>query len=100
MKPPLNQVAAGPVSGTEPSDEEIRRYAYHLYELDGCASGRALDHWLEAAACLKAPNPTPASPRHLPGQASAPAGGEPHREPFFLRGENPLFLPTALGDGR
>jgi hypothetical protein len=35
-------------------DEEIRDYAYHLYEQSGCVPGHDLDHWLEAKACILA----------------------------------------------
>jgi hypothetical protein len=36
------------------TEDDIRDYAYHLYEQNGCASGRDLDNWLEAKACLSA----------------------------------------------
>lgn len=38
----------------EPNEAEIRDYAYHLYEQGGRQPGHDLDHWLEAAACLRA----------------------------------------------
>lgn len=38
----------------EPAEDAIRDYAYHLYEQDGRQPGHELDHWLEAAACLRA----------------------------------------------
>jgi len=34
------------------SEDEIRDYAYHLYDQGGRAAGRDLDNWLEAKACL------------------------------------------------
>ena len=37
-----------------PSDEEIARYAYHLWEAEGRIHGRDLDYWLQAQAHLKA----------------------------------------------
>jgi len=37
-----------------PSDDEIRVYANHLYELRGGAHGHDHDDWLEAEACLAA----------------------------------------------
>ncbi len=37
-----------------PSEDDIRAYAYHLYQQSNCAEGRDLDNWLEATACLKA----------------------------------------------
>ena len=36
------------------TDDEIRDYAFHLYEQNGCIPGRDLDNWLEAKACLEA----------------------------------------------
>jgi hypothetical protein len=38
----------------EPTEDEIRDYAYHLYQQSGCTPGHDLDHWLEAKACLEA----------------------------------------------
>jgi hypothetical protein len=32
----------------EPTEEEIARYAYFLWESEGRCSGRDLDYWLEA----------------------------------------------------
>jgi DUF2934 family protein len=34
------------------SEDEIRDYAYHLYDQGGRAAGKDLDNWLEAKACL------------------------------------------------
>jgi len=54
----------------EPANEdEIRDYAYHLYDQSGYAAGRDLDNWLEAKACLssgisKADKPHPPSIRN------------------------------------
>lgn len=36
----------------EPTEADIRDYAYHLYEQGGCAPGHDLDNWLEAKACI------------------------------------------------
>jgi Protein of unknown function (DUF2934) len=38
----------------EPSEDDIRDYACHLYEQSGCIPGRDLDNWLEARECLRA----------------------------------------------
>ncbi len=38
----------------QPSEDEIRAYAYHLYLQGNGEPGHAVDHWLEAIACLKA----------------------------------------------
>ena len=37
-----------------PTYEQIREYAYHLYEQNGRVPGHDLDNWLEAEACLTA----------------------------------------------
>jgi hypothetical protein len=37
----------------EPSAEDVREYAYHLYVQSGCVPGRDQDNWLEAEACLR-----------------------------------------------
>lgn len=55
----------------EPSEDEIRDYAFHLYEQGQCVPGHDLDHWFEATACLKANIPPQESHhrlhRHLNG---------------------------------
>ncbi len=38
----------------EPTEDDVRDYAYHLYLQSGCIPGRDLENWLEARACLKA----------------------------------------------
>ena len=35
-------------------EDEIRDYAYHLYEQSGCLPHHDLENWLEAKACLEA----------------------------------------------
>ena len=37
-----------------PNQEEIAACAYHLWESEGCQSGRDLDYWLQAEALLQA----------------------------------------------
>lgn len=58
----------------QPLEGEIRAYAYHLYEEDGCVPGRELDHWLEAQACLFARIPREETPNRLRRHLAA-AGG-------------------------
>ncbi|MEO5802526.1 MAG: DUF2934 domain-containing protein [Verrucomicrobiota bacterium] len=36
----------------QPADQEIARYAYYLWESEGCVHGRDLDYWLQAKAHL------------------------------------------------
>ena len=38
----------------EPTEGDVRDYAYHLYLQSGCTPGRDLENWLEAKACLRA----------------------------------------------
>ena len=60
-----------------PTYEEIREYAYHLYEQGGRLSGHDLDNWLEAEACLSANIPRIHSRtrlhRHLQNGRRAPS---------------------------
>jgi hypothetical protein len=35
-------------------EDQVRDYAYHLYEQSNRAPGRDLENWLEASACLRA----------------------------------------------
>lgn len=49
--PPLQ---ATPPPVREPTDDEIRDYAFHLYQQSGCLPGHDLENWLEAKACLEA----------------------------------------------
>ena len=37
-----------------PNEDQIRNYAYHLFEQNGRAPGHDRENWLEAEACLKA----------------------------------------------
>ena len=48
-------------SSSEPDEDAVREYAYHLYEQGGRVSGHDVEHWMEAIACLKA-NPPGRSP--------------------------------------
>jgi hypothetical protein len=54
----------------EPSEAEIRDYAYHLHQQNNCAPGRDLDNWLAAIDCLKAEIPHHPSASHLHGRLS------------------------------
>jgi len=53
------------VTSKEPSEDEIRDYAAHLYEQSGRIPGRDLDNWLEAKACLQANIPKEHAHRRL-----------------------------------
>lgn len=48
-------------SSQHASEEEIRDYAYHLYDQSGFVAGRDLDNWLEAKDCLNSGLPKDAS---------------------------------------
>jgi hypothetical protein len=56
-------------------DEDIRDYAYHLYEQSGSVPGHDLDNWLEATACLKANIPAFRSRTRLHRHLNVPEGG-------------------------
>lgn len=63
---------------TEPSDDVIREYAYHLYEQGNCSPGHDLDNWLEATACLKANIPTHRSGTRLHQHVHGPESNKLH----------------------
>ena len=46
--------AKKPITRLEPSDSDIRCYAYHLYSQSSGAPGHDVEDWLEARACLAA----------------------------------------------
>lgn len=50
----MNNKSQRPPVSAEPSEDDIRAYAYHLYEQSNCAPGRDLENWWEAIACLNA----------------------------------------------
>jgi hypothetical protein len=56
----------------EPDEDDIRTFAYHLYEQSDGAPGHDLDHWFEATACLKAAIPGNLVPTRLPRHRAAP----------------------------
>lgn len=62
----------------EPSEDDIRDYAYHLYEQSGCIPGHDIDNWLEAKACIMSNIPTHSTRtrlhRHLQPKRPARAG--------------------------
>jgi hypothetical protein len=41
----------------QPTEGEIRDYAFHLYEQGGHRHGHDVDYWHEAVACLRANMP-------------------------------------------
>jgi hypothetical protein len=53
-------------------DEEIRDYAYHLYQQSNSAPGHDLDNWLEASACLRANIPAGLSRSRLHQHVNGP----------------------------
>jgi hypothetical protein len=50
---PKNERSYRPALLPEPSEEEIRRCAFQLYEQSGCRPGHDVADWLEASAGLK-----------------------------------------------
>ena len=59
-----------------PSEEDIRTYAYHLYQQGNSLPGHDLENWLEATACLKANIPSHRSVTRLHEHVNGPAAGE------------------------
>lgn len=58
-----------------PKEEDIRDYAYHLYQQSHREPGHDLDNWLEATACLKANIPMRSSATRLHWYANDPESG-------------------------
>jgi hypothetical protein len=58
---------------SRPSEEDIRSYAYHLYQQSNCRPGQDLGNWLEAIACLSARVPSERSNTRLHHHLSRPA---------------------------
>ena len=50
----MKKYANSPADPPQITDDDIRSYAYHLYEQSGRAPNRDLENWLEAKACLLA----------------------------------------------
>lgn len=71
---PVRPTVTGVIS--EPREEDIRDYAYHLYEQSRCVPGHDLGNWLEATACLKANIPTHRSSTRLHRHVNGPEIGE------------------------
>lgn len=63
MTPALATPASTQLSATapQPSEDEIRNYANHLYVQRGSVNGHECDDWLEAEACLGASIPKESS---------------------------------------
>jgi hypothetical protein len=78
------------------TDDDIRAYAYHLYEQSGCLPGRDLDNWLEAKASILANIPAHTSHtrlyQHL--QSSSTTTGGAHR---FALPASDAALPDLAG---
>ncbi|MEO6002653.1 MAG: DUF2934 domain-containing protein [Opitutus sp.] len=78
MKAKVKTPLGAPLTPTvQPTDDEVRDYAYHLYVQSGCVPGRDLENWLDAQSCLEANIPQEQSHkrsarhRHRPATASA-----------------------------
>jgi len=61
----------------DPGDDDIREYAYHLYQQSNFTPGQDLDNWLEATACLKAAIPSNLSGSWLYRHVNGLEGGDP-----------------------
>lgn len=54
-----------PTAQLQPCEDDIREYAYHLYQQGSGAPGHDLDNWYEATACLNANIPVHRSSTRL-----------------------------------
>lgn len=57
------------------SEDDIRAYAYHLYEQSNGEHGHDLEHWYEAVAHLQATIPSSPAPGHQDRYLNAPVPG-------------------------
>ena len=64
----------------ELSEDDVRAYAFHLYEQSGCAPGHDLDNWLEASACLKANIPAHKTRTRLHSHVYGPETSDRYRK--------------------
>ena len=64
--------ASQAASLSAPTEDDIRDYAYHLYEQSRCEPGHDLENWLEASACLKANIPANSSQSRLHQHINGP----------------------------
>ncbi len=69
----MKNKSRGPLVVNEPSEDDIRAYAYRLYEQSGCAPGHDRDNWLEAIFCLNANIPAHQARSRLQHHAGAAA---------------------------
>jgi hypothetical protein len=75
-----------PLITSHPSEDDIRSYAYHLYEQSNCAPGHDLANWFEATACLQANIPSHQSAARLHHHVNAgPAAVAPSFPPVGAR---------------
>jgi hypothetical protein len=49
-----NKTTKSPAAAPQPSENEIRDYANHLFVQHGSVDGHECEDWLEAEACLRA----------------------------------------------
>ena len=73
----MKNESAGALVLAAPSEDDIRDYAYHLYQQSNCAPGQDLDNWLEAIACLRANIPAYRSGTRLYQYVNERASSEP-----------------------
>ncbi|MFY9925878.1 MAG: DUF2934 domain-containing protein [Opitutaceae bacterium] len=73
--------AKGPRARSEPAENDIRVYAYHLYLQGNRAPGHDTEDWLEAKACLKANIPSTVSRTRLHRYLNEPQGDGPPLAP-------------------
>jgi hypothetical protein len=69
-----------PLVSPTPKEEDIREYAFHLYEQSRCEPGHDVDNWLEATACLQANIPAHRSGTRLHRHINTPEFLHPSTE--------------------
>ncbi|GAB1488606.1 hypothetical protein MASR2M8_10520 [Opitutaceae bacterium] len=59
-------------STSEPTEAEIQKEAYLIWQASGCEPNRALDHWLAAKELLRHRHGRPSGPRPRKSAVVAP----------------------------
>ena len=62
---PTDNPGQFPAAAPQPSEDDIRDYANHLFVQHGCVHGHDQEDWLEAEACLRAGIPKESSRTRL-----------------------------------
>lgn len=91
----MNSNPNSPTSVPDPLEEDIRAYAYHLYEQSGRQPGHELEHWLEATACIQANIPQRSSHARLHHHLAAQTAASTKARGFTMPPSDAALVPDA-----